>query len=441
VYVFVAPEQSELARATLTQTFSRKETADWLNENFVCLFVDAEAQPEVAAYVKHYLSTVKQAAGWPAHVWLTPELRPYDGANYLPATEEWGRPGFLKSARAALDLWTNDPAGARTLADEAIALMQLEPVDPATDEAIEALLRRGAAAWLGAVDAVNGGFGTAPKNPEPETIRFLLRRGSEERAVALQAARTLVMSGLHDRGAGGFYRRTLDAEWRQPHRQKTLLDQARITLALFAAAEAGGDADLRDAGVRALEFASIAMRHADGSWAVSRGEPEEGGDPVLRGRAGPAVLGQLAVALAASGESSHGERARVLARDLRAAPADGRMSEGRLATVHDYLAVAAALWAIDDQPASIELRDEAVRRFLDHPSGHFLANAEQTGPGVPLRVPVQAEPFRAEAFALGLGLEARDRAALSGRLWWICEYDPLPAGEILLALARANTAR
>jgi hypothetical protein len=131
----------------------------------------------------------------------------------------------------------------------------------------------------------------------------------------------------------------------------------------------------------------------------------------------------------------------VLVADLRATLADGRKREGRLATVHDYLAVAAALWAIDDQPASIELRDEAVRRFLDHPAGHFLANAERTGPGVPLRVPVQAEPFRAEAFALGLGLEARDRAALSGRLWWICEYDPLPAGEILLALARANTAR
>src|SRR5690242_922037 len=46
VYVFVASPLSELARATINQTFTSENAVAWLNENFFCIFVDADAQPE-----------------------------------------------------------------------------------------------------------------------------------------------------------------------------------------------------------------------------------------------------------------------------------------------------------------------------------------------------------------------------------------------------------
>ncbi|HWA25206.1 MAG TPA: DUF255 domain-containing protein, partial [Lacunisphaera sp.] len=121
VYVFIGSPLSELTRATVNQTFTSEKTIAWLNENFFCLFVDGDAQPEVAALGQHFITTVKQLKGWPIHLWLTPDtLQPYDGANYLPPSEEWGKPGFLKAARAALDTWQAGPDRAHALASEAL---------------------------------------------------------------------------------------------------------------------------------------------------------------------------------------------------------------------------------------------------------------------------------------------------------------------------------
>lgn len=431
VYVFVGTESAELTRTTLAETFGRQETADWLNENFICVLVDAAAQPEVGAFAQHFLATVRQARGWPAHLWLTPEFRPYDGAGYLPATEEWGRPGFLKSARAALDRWQQDPAGARALAGEAEERMRPVPPDQPGPGAIEALLERGTEAWIAASDERNGGFGTAPKQPEPEVIRFLLDRGARARATALAAARAIVTGAVHDRERGGFYRRTLDAEWREPHRQKALGDQARVALALFAAAEVGGASDLRAAGERALGFALGALRRTDGTWAALWDGTEADAEPVLRGQARAAELGLLVLALARSEDPGRRAFADELARELAATLAANEAGEG--VTPHDRLAVAAALRTVGD-PAGAARETDRLAASFDRQGGVYLAAPV---PGGSFRAPAPPEPFRAEAFALiAAGMAGADVApALRTRLWWDSEYEPLPAGGILLALS------
>jgi len=441
IYVFVGSEVSELSRSTLEQTLARRETADWLNANFVCVFVDADTQPDVAAYAQHYLATVKQQRGWPAHLWLTPELGPYDGSNYLPATEEWGRPGFLKSARSALDTWTSDPARARALAEEAVGFMRPMAFDQDAygDAFVESLLARGTEAWLGAADPIHGGFGTAPKEPEPETIRFLLLRGEKARAVALRAADALVAHALHDRGEGGFFRRTLDAGWTEPHRQKSLLDQARIALALFAAVEAGGSPALRAAGAAALTFALREFRRDDGSWAAVLDPGASGGEAVGRGRARPAVLCLLAVALARSGESAHRRLAQGLVQEVKQAMAEGNMIDAIPTTVHDHLALSQALGLIAEPAAGAFVARNAFQTYFDRGSGVFIAGGSPLSPGLPLRVPSLPEPFRAEAFALGAWIADGPEMTKALRAWlsWSCEYDPLPSGEILLALQKA----
>jgi hypothetical protein len=433
VYVFVGTETAELSRSTLEQIFGRKETADWLNENFLCVLVDAAAQPDVAAFAQHYLASVKQARGWPAHLWLTPDFRPYDGSGYLPATEEWGRPGFLKSARTALDQWREDPAGAQALAREAEERMRLGPVERPAPGAIDALLERATAAWIAAVDPVYGGFGTAPKEPEPETIRFLLTRGEAARAAALQAARAVVGGGLHDRTGGGFFRRTLGADWSEPQQQKALLDQARVAIALFAAADAAGEPALRAAGETALAFAWRELQRPDGSWAAVWDATGEGARPVLRGKARPAELGMLALALHESDDPAQRRRAAELARELAAALLEGGGGNAR-ATVHDVLAATAALRAVSGNEAAGRLAARVAAAAFDAEAGTYLSVRAE---GLPFPPPALPEPFRAEAFALR-GAPAGDAAvagALRARLWWDFEYEPLPPGEILLALS------
>ncbi len=451
VYVLVASELSEFSRATLRETFSRAATAEWMNQHFVCILADADVQPEVAAYAQHFIQTVRQLRGQPVHLWLTPELEPYDGANYLPPSEEWGMPGFLKAARNALDLWTQNPVRARTLAKEAVAMMQSPPPAGASPP-LSQLLDRAASAWVAATDPVHGGFGDAPKLPQPEVLQFLLRRNSAARDAALTAARALVRGAAHDVTNGGFFRRTLDAEWRDPYRQKTLLDQARIALSLFEAYNVAPEPALRDAACRALDFVWRDLPHPQGGFAAALDgtdatAPTTPSPWVKTGRATLAAQAWLLVALMEA-QRVQPEAYRAAVVELRTLlRSQIRTTDNRLphqfdssieGTATDYLATAHALRLSDpgNPPAMAEhVVKRALRLYFDAVHGVFLASSSPLPLGIAARVPLGHDGLSAERLALLAGLERPAAAAVRNTLSLLVEYDSQPPGEVLLTLA------
>jgi hypothetical protein len=448
VYVFIGTPLSELTRATINQTFSSPKTVEWLNQNFYCIFVDGDARPDLAAYGQHYIRSIKQLQGVPVHLWLTPDLQLYDGANYLPPSEEWGKPGFLKAARSALDAWTADPARARRLAAEALDMMRIPPL--AADAPVDAAAKLDAAAkaWIAAIDPVNGGFGTAPKQPEPDVIRFLLTRGdAASREAALNAARALVKGALRDPVDGGFYRRCIDEAWQEPYFQKTLLDQVRIALALFDAAEASKDESFRQAAIGALDFSLKALRNADGSFAAALdGTLEENPDPAKRPafvRVGVASTGTralLVLALQRSGEKRFATLATELGKALRQQlTAEGGVPHQGFdvgaGTAFDHLAVARAFRSLGDDAAADRLVALANTRFLDVATGIYQAVPQPLPAGIALRVPAYGDTPVAEVLALRTGLDAKTATQIRRALLSNVEYDEQPPGDVLLGLA------
>lgn len=258
VFVAIGLFTSELSRAMHRQTFSNADTAAMLNAEFVCVLVDAKERPDLVALYQNYTQHVKQLSGLPLNIWLTPELKPFEGANYLPPTEEWGKEGFLTVAKRALAGWKSDPDAQRAKADEAIATVQslLSPSTAATisSEEITRILAEASEAHRARFDVTNGGFGEPPKQLEPELLRFLLRDEST-REMALTTLRALVHSPVRDPLDGGFFRYASDAEWRQPYFQKNLVDQARMALALLDAAKMSGDKRFASAARSALDYA------------------------------------------------------------------------------------------------------------------------------------------------------------------------------------------
>lgn len=418
IYVFIGSPLSELTRATIAQTFGSEKTVSWLNENFTCLFVDADAQPDVAALGQHFIVSVKQLRGQPVHLWLTPDtLQPYDGANYLPPSEEWGKPGFLKAARAALDTWKVDPDRARALATEAIEMMKLPAVDPNAPLNVAAKLDAAAKAWVAAADPANGGFGSAPKQPEPELIRFLLTRDAASRDAAIKAARALVSGALRDPVDGGFYRRCIDEAWKEPYFQKTLADQARIALALFAAADAAKDDSLRAAGVGALDFVLKELKNSDGTFAAALdGTLEEHTEATKRpkfvkaGVASVGARGLLVAAFQRSGQKHLLAEASLLATKLKG---------------HSHPAVSGTLAAFNE-------------RYFDPATGAYMATSAQLPPGIATRVPASGETPSAEVLALLAGVDARTADLIRRNLMNQIEYDELPPGDVLLGLSQAQ---
>ncbi|HEY4301418.1 MAG TPA: DUF255 domain-containing protein [Candidatus Didemnitutus sp.] len=258
VYVFAGSQLNELTRATCRQTFANAEVASFLNANFFCVIVDRDEQPGLAAAIQYFLKSVKQQDGWPAHLWLTPELQPYEGAAYLPPSEEWGKPSFMKVARQAAEAWSGDAKACRARAADAVALMKSEPDLPLPVEGappkLEAQVADAIAAWRATADAASGGFGTAPKALEPELLQVLLARGPADHDLAVAALHAIVNGAARDPLDGGFFARTTDAAWKVPYFQKSLADQARIVLALLDAAHGGSDPAFASAARGALDY-------------------------------------------------------------------------------------------------------------------------------------------------------------------------------------------
>ena len=280
VYLFIGSFNHGLSRAMREQTFAQPEIAKMLNANFVCVLVDQEEHPELAALYRTYLSGVKQLTGLPMNLWLTPELLPFDGATYLPPSEEWGKTSFSKLANQVQQAWTTDPAACRQRAGEAVAQLLADRAlgsgAPGAGDKIPERLKTAAETWRAQFDAAHGDFGEAPKTPEPELLRFLLRQSPPDRAAALKTLRSIATGALRDPLDGGFFQSASDAAWRVPHPQKTLALQARLALAWLDAAHGEDAVAFAGAACGALDFALNRLVRPDGTFAAGQDATADG---------------------------------------------------------------------------------------------------------------------------------------------------------------------
>ena len=83
-------------------------------------------------------------------------------------------------------------------------------------------------------DRENGGFGQAPKFPQPMVLEFLLRqyyRTADKDALNMVtlALEKMAEGGIYDQLGGGFHRYSTDAYWLIPHFEKMLYDNALLS--------------------------------------------------------------------------------------------------------------------------------------------------------------------------------------------------------------------
>jgi uncharacterized protein YyaL (SSP411 family) len=229
------------------ESFENEEIAALLNREFVSIKVDREERPDVDRVYMTFVQATTGSGGWPMSVWLTPELKPFYGGTYFPPTSKWGRPGFLDIVREIARVWNQDrekvAQSAEAVIRELHALDRTVPVwtVPGAD-ALNATVSQ----FKQTFDSRRGGFGDAPKFPRPSELLFLLREYARTgdrsaRDMVLHTLRAMALGGMRDHIGGGFHRYSVDAEWRVPHFEKMLYDQAQLALACIEAAQASGD--------------------------------------------------------------------------------------------------------------------------------------------------------------------------------------------------------
>jgi hypothetical protein len=233
------------------ESFEDAAVAAVLNEHFVPIKVDREERPDVDRVYMLFVQSMTGAGGWPMSVWLTPDLKPFFGGTYFPPTSRWGRPGFVDVLEQLADAWRNERGQITTSAEGMVErLRSLGSADqPAPDRAPVAGLdavEMGIESFVQSFDQRHGGFGGAPKFPRPVELFFLLRAYAvtgdrRARGMALESLRAMAMGGMRDHVGGGFHRYAVDAQWRVPHFEKMLYDQAQLALAHLEAMQVSGE--------------------------------------------------------------------------------------------------------------------------------------------------------------------------------------------------------
>ncbi len=271
------------------ESFENDAVAAVLNEHYVSIKVDREERPDVDRVYMSFVQATTGSGGWPMSVWLTPELKPFYGGTYFPPSSRWGRPGFVDILQEIARVWHVDRD--KVLTSAQAMTTQLKQVEQtaaaATVPGTDALARTVAQFWE-AFDWRNSGFGDAPKFPRPCELLFLLREYARTGAVdardmALRTLRAMSLGGMRDHIGGGFHRYSVDAQWRVPHFEKMLYDQAQLTLAYIEAAQASGDRFYLDVAEDTLQYVMRQMTGEGGGFYSAEDAdsvpPENADDP------------------------------------------------------------------------------------------------------------------------------------------------------------------
>jgi uncharacterized protein YyaL (SSP411 family) len=215
------------------ESFEDPRTAALMNQHFVCVKVDREERPDVDSLYMNAVQAMTGQGGWPMTVFLTPERVPFYGGTYFPPADRGGLPGFPQLLTAIAQTWRERRADVETQGQTLVAhIRDLTRFEPSTGDVTEDMLRTANDRLNSSFDPVYGGFGGAPKFPQPMTLDLLLRLHERGYAGAGEmAARTLdamAAGGIFDQLGGGFHRYSVDRAWVVPHFEKMLYDNAQL---------------------------------------------------------------------------------------------------------------------------------------------------------------------------------------------------------------------
>jgi uncharacterized protein len=238
------------------ESFEDPAIAALLNRDFVSIKVDREERPDIDRVYMSFVQATTGSGGWPMSVFLTPDLKPFFGGTYFPPHSRWGRPGFSDLLGELARVWKDERAKVDGAAAELFERLRVVTGTAGRQDAEGELagpgaLDAGIEQFQRAYDARRGGFGDAPKFPRPSEMLFLLREHARRAAagVAPEAPlqmvtgtlRAMALGGMRDHVGGGFHRYSVDGNWRVPHFEKMLYDQAQLVLAYLEAAQATGE--------------------------------------------------------------------------------------------------------------------------------------------------------------------------------------------------------
>jgi uncharacterized protein YyaL (SSP411 family) len=217
------------------ETFEDSGVASFMNEKFISIKVDREENPEIDNIYMTATQMMTGRGGWPLNVVCLPDGRPVYGGTYH-TKEQW-----LEVLGKIQKVYENDKKKLYGIAEKVEKGIQEVNRFEYTEEEADfkpQLLQNEMKIWTSQWDMINGGEKQNQKFITPTKFNYIqqyqhLNEDPKIKAYFKNTLENIANSGIVDHLEGGFYRYTVDPEWKIPHFEKMLYDNAQL-LSLYA---------------------------------------------------------------------------------------------------------------------------------------------------------------------------------------------------------------
>ena len=255
------------------ESFENVEIAAVMNRLFINIKVDREERPDLDdIYQKSAQVFSGRRGGWPLTMFLTPDQEPFYGGTYFPPVPRYSLPAFPEVLHGVIDAYRNHPDEVRKNIERVnTGLYKISIPTPSREPLTQRLLDEAGSELGQRFDSVHGGFGQGPKFPTVPPLNLMLRPSVRRvdpslRDQVLQQLRTMAAGGIYDHLGGGFHRYAVDAEWRIPHFEKMISDNAQLVRLYLDGWRLTKEERFREVVEETLEYVRREMTHPDGAF-------------------------------------------------------------------------------------------------------------------------------------------------------------------------------
>ncbi|WP_010647751.1 thioredoxin domain-containing protein [Oceanobacillus massiliensis] len=253
------------------ESFEDPEVAELLNAHYISIKVDREERPDIDSVYMKVCQMMTGHGGWPLTIMMTPDKVPFYAGTYFPKESKHGMPGILEALSQLHKKYTKDPDHIAEVTESVTAALQKSVTEKSenrlTSESTEKAYRQLAKNF----DFSYGGFGPAPKFPQPQNLFFLLKHyhftGNTSALKMVESTlQSMASGGIWDHIGYGFSRYSTDEKWLVPHFEKMLYDNALLLMVYTECYQITKNPFYRQISEQIIAFVSREMTSSDGAF-------------------------------------------------------------------------------------------------------------------------------------------------------------------------------